>query len=92
MYTEAIWKFPLNVTDMNRVVMPMDSEILSIQTQDDIPCIWALVNPKKDKTVRAFEIFGTGHPITTDIGTDRKYLATFQISNGLVFHVFERLN
>jgi hypothetical protein len=39
---------------------------------------------------RMFEIFGTGSPIQYDIGTDRKYIGTYQLYGGdLVYHLFE---
>ena len=59
--------------------MPKDAEILTIQTQNETPCIWALVNPE--------------HDIYYDMGINRKYINTFQLGGGsLVFHLFERVN
>lgn len=89
---KTIWKFGLNTTDRQIVKMPAGSEILSIQTQAGEPCIWALVDPSAEKEDRVIEIFGTGHPIHYDMGIERKFIGTYQISGGvLVFHAFERL-
>ena len=70
--------------------MPKDAEILTVQTQNGKPCLWALVDPKAETEIRVIEIFGTGHPVLSDMGTSRKYISTFQMQEGrLVFHVFE---
>ena len=72
--------------------MPQGAEILTVQTQNDEPFIWAMVNTKNEMEARVFEMFGTGHEMPVDMGIDRKYIGTFQIAKeGLVFHLFERL-
>jgi len=87
---KQIWKFPL---DKETIEMPIYAEILTVQTQDNIACIWALVNPQNPKEQRAFEVFGTGIDINFDMGVERKYINTFQLNDGkLVFHLFERIN
>jgi hypothetical protein len=91
---KTIFKYPLLVTDFQDVLLPIGAEILTIQTQDETACMWALVNPsEKEKEIRNIEIFGTGHPIGYDMGISRKYISTFQMRDGqLVFHAFERIN
>jgi len=87
---KTIWKFPLKVTDGQNITMPIGAEILTIQTQNEEPYLWALVDPKAETESRHIEIFGTGHPVGYDMGVSRKYISTFQIRNGqLVFHAFE---
>lgn len=89
---KQIWKFEINP---NKVIieMPKGAEILTIQIQDENPCIWALVNPENEKDLRHFEIYGTGHDIKYGFDTSRVYINTFQMHNGsLVFHLFERIN
>jgi hypothetical protein len=89
---KQIWKFAIN---LNKIIveMPKDAEILTIQTQNETPCIWALVNPENAKELRHFEVYGTGHDILYDMGVERKYINTFQLDGGLlVFHLFERVN
>lgn len=91
--SKTIWKYPLTVPWVQYISMPKDAEILTIQVQDNIPCLWALVDPDEKKQTRAIEIFGTGHSIDADrLPGNRKYISTFQImENGMVFHVFEYL-
>lgn len=87
---KKIFKYQLENTDVQTVEMPKDAEILCIQTQNEVPCIWALVEPKKTLTKRTFEIFGTGHDVPEF--TVRVYVGTYQLHGGsLVFHCFERL-
>lgn len=89
---KQIWKFHLD-PNKNNVAMPVGAEILTIQTQDEMPCIWALVDPDNEKELRHFEVYGTGHDIPCDMGIERKYINTFQLEGGsLVFHLFERIN
>jgi len=86
---KTIWKYELKIDDLQNVTMPIGAEILSVQMQNDTPCLWALVNPdEKETDARNIETFGTGHPVTYDMGVTRKFIDTYQ-TRGLVFHVFE---
>jgi hypothetical protein len=90
---KQIFKYTLKTADSQVVILPKGSEILTIQTQFNEPQLWALVNPKEVKEERYIEIFGTGHEINFDMGTERKYISTYQLDGGnYVFHVFERIN
>jgi len=51
---KSIWKYQLEVTDNQIVKMPKDAEILSVQTQNEEVCLWALVIPNNDKEDRTF--------------------------------------
>lgn len=89
---KTIWKFEIK-TDKGNIEMPKDAEILSIQEQNNKPCIWALVNPDNETEERYFELFGTGHDVPCGMGIERNFIGTFQLSGGVfVFHVFERIN
>lgn len=87
---KVIWKFGLETTDNQEIEMPIGAEILTVQNQVGIPCLWALVDPTAIKEKRTFEVFGTGHPIHYDMGVSRNYISTYQLHGGsLAFHVFE---
>jgi hypothetical protein len=89
---KQIWKFAINANRF-AVEMPKNAEILTVQVQNETPCIWALVNPESPKELRHFEFYGTGHDIHCDMGIERKYINTFQLDGGaLVFHLFERVD
>ena len=88
---ETIYKYPIEATDLIQLEMPKDAQILSVQSQAGVACIWALVNPDEPTEYRYFEIFGTGHPMQSDMGLGRRYIGTYQLLEGsLVFHLFER--
>ena len=85
----TIWKFPLATTDWQRVTIPVDAELLDVQVQAGTPCLWAIVDPSKEKEQRLLRIIGTGHTFTDE---GLAYIASYQLGNGaLVFHVFEKL-
>ncbi len=88
---KAIYKYQLEVTDLQNILLPKGAEILTIQAQFEKPCLWALVDPNENSNVSVgIEIFGTGPPVGYDMGVDRKYISTFQLKGGaLVFHAFE---
>lgn len=49
---KTIWKFELETTGNQTLKMPIGAEILSVQTQFDKPCLWALVEPNAEKEDR----------------------------------------
>jgi hypothetical protein len=88
--SKVIWKYPLEVRDSNVIEMPYDAKILCVQTQNNIPCIWAIVNKDAYLENRFFRIVGTGQPFQKEFLVYRNYIGTFQLDNGsLVFHLFE---
>lgn len=83
---KTIFKFPLMMTEQQRVAMPIGAQMLTVQMQNDTPCLWALVD--KSNNLHDVKIFtvGTGHEITRD---DLVYIGTYQVYGGkLIFHVF----
>lgn len=85
---KQIWKYIIG-PGKDPILMPEGAEILTVQTQNENACIWALVDPGAPKTERYFDTYSTGYEIPCDMGIDRKYIGTFQMES-LVFHVFER--
>lgn len=85
---KTIWKFPLSDGSPQRIALPKDAEILTVQIQAGAACLWALVESEHDYETRYVEVFGTGQPIHE--GTSKRtYIATFQ-QPPFVWHVFER--
>lgn len=81
-----IWKFPLE-WDYGReaeVEMPKGAEILTLQVQHGIPCLWARLCPAREKVKRRFSVIGTGW----DFDGAGAYVGTYQ-QDGFVWHVFE---
>jgi hypothetical protein len=84
---EKIFKYPLKVEDIQMVEMPEGAAVLTIQTQGEIPCLWAKVDPSAPIIKRCFITYGTGHPVND--GPADHYVGTYQLRGGkLVFHVF----
>lgn len=86
--TKTIWKFNIDVRDSQRVILPSQSELLSVATQDGHICIWALVDPRQPNCEREIVMRGTGH--TAEGLKGRDFIGTVLIANdSLVFHVFD---
>lgn len=89
---KQIWKWTLNVGHTT-IYMPEGAEVLSVQSQCDKPCLWALVDPKAKKKKVLFKTFGTGHPISDKEIVNTKYIGTYQLDGGVfVAHVFQQIN
>jgi hypothetical protein len=82
-----IYKYSLELVPEQQVEMPLGASILTVQIQNDIPYLWALVDPKIHTVRRTIYIRGTGHEFDVKAF---KYINTFQLLNGeLIWHVFE---
>ena len=86
---ERIYKYELkpNQQGVWEVDMLAGAQILSVQVQQGVPQMWAVVNPDHEPERRTFVVPGTGQefPISSD---NLKFIATFQMGL-LVWHVFE---
>lgn len=88
--SRKIWKYTLAELGRQYLQMPAGAQILTVQLQDDMVQLWAIVDPNAEKVERVIDIYGTGHQMP-DVGPG-EYLGTFQMHGGaLVFHVFEAL-
>ncbi len=84
-----IFKYTVPVSDDDTVMMPQGADVLSVQTQNGVPVMWAVVDEKAKPLVpHRFYVRGTGHNMGTAIG--HRFIGTFQLSGGsLVFHLFD---
>lgn len=86
-----VYKFPLEISDEQKVSMPEGAKVLTVQVQKGKPCLWAECNTDEEPVLRTFLIRGTGHPIDDEI--EKEYIGTIQMCEGsIVFHVFEKKN
>lgn len=84
---KTVWKYELTVKDVNHLEIPKGGKILTLQVQNDTPCIWILVDSEAEKETRRFGLIGTGHFTRHE---NIEYVGTFQMYHGnLVWHVFE---
>jgi hypothetical protein len=84
----TIYKYALRQEELQMIQMPAGARVLTVQVQNNVPCLWAIVDPEEKKMVqRGFAIYGTGYPMR--IVEVVQYVGTFQLCDGsLVFHVF----
>ena len=69
----------------NRVVMPVDAEIIDFKIQNTFFTLWALVDSEAETKTRYFRILETGESIESDY----KYIATTH-EGDFVWHLFEK--
>lgn len=88
MNLREIWKFPLSVTDAQRVAIPVGWKSVTMALQAGTPCLWALVDPDAKPLLYSILCYGTGHPIfEEDLG---ECLGTVHQNEGrLVWHFYE---
>lgn len=84
--SQRVWKYGLSISGVNVLRMPDGAEPLSVQMQDGVPCLWALVEDDYEATERTFSFAGTGHAIPATLVTD--YIGTIQ-QGPFVWHLFE---
>ena len=86
----TVYKYPIPVTDVVRLDLPIGAELLHVAPQGEHVCLWALVEPLAEQERRVFLVRGTGQPIADDLKL--VHVGTFLIQSGsLVFHLFEVL-
>ncbi len=85
-----IYKYPFDVQDTFNIEMPEDAKVLAVQAQNEVPCIWAMVDDEQPPDIYRFRLFGTGHPIDIPRANLNHYIGTFQLGGGrFVGHLFQ---
>ncbi len=85
--SNTIWKFALKIAGQQRLQLPAESVILNLQTQGNIPHLWAKVDPEAPLVYRRIFMCGTGHEVPETAGA---FIGSFtQYSENFVFHVFD---
>lgn len=83
---KVIWKYELEIADMQTFFMPEDAQILSVQYQDGQLCMWALVDSYASKEEVRISVVGTGYIFKH--GDRDVYIGTVQDGKH-VRHVFK---
>ena len=52
---KKIYKYAIEITDDRDIVMPVGAKILTVQNQNGVPCIWAMVDPNSEKRKCAYQ-------------------------------------
>lgn len=87
---QTIWKYPLRFEQSDHLFLeiPIGAEPLSVQMQNGLPVLWALVDEQDKRVSYHIQVVGTGQPADVQ---ERQYIGTFQqtMPGGLfVGHVF----
>lgn len=96
MKNDIIQRYPLQIkTGQQEIVLPEGAELLTVQIQERVPVLWALINPFNVKTTRVFEVHQTGDALLgiTNNKTNYKYISSFQCEKTkTAHHIFEVLS
>ena len=82
---KSIFKYPLEITDVVDIEMPVGSIVCHVNTQRGKAFIWAEVDTNKPVEQRRFYVYGTGNPM---IERHQIYLGTF-FQSAFVWHLYE---
>ena len=82
---KRIFKYSLDVVDMQTVVMPEHARILSVANQHGNLCLWAEVDTDNHTEDRVISVYGTGNPLPDNQG----HFVGSVIIDPFVWHVYE---
>ena len=83
-----VYKYPIKIDDGVLLDMPAGAEVVHVGLQNDVVCLWAIVDPSAEPEPRMFFVVGTGHPIPGEAG---RHVGTVPTHGGkYVWHVFAR--
>ena len=84
---KTIYKYKLKELTTQTITMPKGYEILSVQVQHGVICLWAIVTESNEPEDVTINVHGTGHPVTSNNLT---YISTIQMLDGdLILFVFK---
>ncbi len=89
--SQKIYKYQLELRPCTLLKMPRGAKVIHLNVQNDIPCIWAIVDIRPDTPLvtRRFERVITGGTVF-DVPPKFNYIGTYQLQNGeLVYHLFD---
>ena len=87
----VIYKYQLLNSPIVELEIPEGAEILCVQTQREVPCMWVRVDKEAPLVKRKFRSVATGCDFNSDEVGD--YIGTIQSAGEhLVFHIFEVVN
>lgn len=91
----SIWKMPIAIKDRFTLQLPLSAKILTVQSQNGIPCIWISFPNVKDKEIQTepknFAILPTGtNLVSWGEYQQLKYIGTFMsVNDTFVGHLYE---
>lgn len=83
----TIWKYPLQIEDIQEVEMPADAQVLCVEVQNGQPCLWAKIEITKLDAVYKIATVRTGY--SADHAEGMRYIGTYLLhGDKFVGHVF----
>lgn len=83
----TIYKYPLEIVDEQFIELPADAMILTAQNQNQVLCLWTILDTESPKVKRKIWIIGTGNPIP-EHSLPLDFIVTVQWGM-FVWHIFE---
>jgi len=88
MTQKTIYKYQIILEDnYTSVWLPDGYKVIHVGEQYGNLFVWVVIDDSRPAMLYDFLVHGTGHPFTGEEGV---HVGTAQMSNGLVWHVFER--
>jgi hypothetical protein len=84
---KSIFKYPLALMTTQRIMLPRDANILTVQLQDGTICLWAEVIPENPPVSCSIKLVGTG---IAEVEPNDSYIGTVQ-QGPFVWHVYRSL-
>lgn len=85
---KKIFKYELKALPRQTIEMPVNTEIIHVNSLFNYPCIFAMAKPTNEMAKRTFEVYGTDQEIKDN--DSRKYLESCQMwNNEFILHIFE---
>lgn len=88
---KKIFKYQLGITAQQIMDLPINSEILRVDTVDGMIYLWAKVNPESINTERVIEMYKTGQEIENDHELSYLGFASVKVGQELGLYIFERI-
>lgn len=90
----TIHKYPVDLDALdfdNVATIPMKkgASVIHVDVQDDVLCIWALVDDEVEMEDRKILVVGTGHPIPESMLSFYYLGSALLIDGRIVLHLFE---
>jgi hypothetical protein len=88
MALQVIFKYEIPIVSRFELRLPLWHRILSVQVQGRTPRLWVLFDVKQqdDLVPRKFLVAPTGTAV--DLVDTPRHVGTFQMADGLVWHLF----
>ena len=90
---KTIWKYKIEM--LLSIEMPIGAKIVYVGEQDNMICLWAIVDTEKKNESRFFRAYCTGEKIENphrEPGNEDNYVGTVLLDGGnFVLHVYEMI-